>query len=151
MSGLFGTQLALRSEGLSVAQQHNEALRSCQVVIGFGMPYETLLGAICHSVHNAKAIGQFFGRLSAIDEQAVHAYLGHFVKRLISEFDFSSSELEVKPEFKNTPMDFPRPSPTLHFLLPAFFIEITSVCALRDVGTSLPICLASPRSEQRHP
>src|SRR5690606_14046417 len=116
----------------------------CEVVVAFGMPYETLLGAICHSIPNAQAIGRFFRELCAVDEAAVRKYVDHFVARLCAEVDFGSSELEAKPEFRGTPIDFPRPSPALRFLLPAFFAELASVRALRKVIAPLSIRLGNP-------
>jgi hypothetical protein len=139
MSGLSGIQLVLRSERLVLPLFHNEALQSRSAVVAFGMPYEVLLGVICYSVQNAKEAGQFFVRLSSIDQESVRTYLCHFVTRLISELDFSTTDLEAKEEFRNTPMDFPRPSPTLHFVLPAFFSEIASSLAIRDAIRRLPI------------
>ena len=138
MSGLNGTQLALRSQKLVLQQFHNEALQSRPVAVAFGMPYEVLLGAICHSVQNAKEAGQFFVRLSSIDQESVRTYLRHFVWRLNSELDFGTTDLEAKEEFKNTPMDFPRPSPTLRFVFPAFFSEIASSPEIREVVEGLP-------------
>ena len=148
MSGLSGTQLALRSEKLVLPQFHNEGLQSRQIVVAFGMPYEVLLGVICHSVRNAKEAGQFFVHLSTIDPESVRSYLRYFVKRLIAELDFRSTDLEAKEEFRSTPMDFPRPSPTLHFVLPAFFSEITSSAAIRDVIDGLPIQIPRQRGPE---
>ncbi|MGC4115211.1 MAG: hypothetical protein QM765_11500 [Myxococcales bacterium] len=53
--------------------------------------------------------------------------------------DFNDSSLVARPAFRDTPMDFPRPSPTRGFALPAFFSELAAAPALADLAGLLPI------------
>ena len=110
-----------------------------QVSVSFGTPCEVLLGAICHSVQNARAAGAFFARLHALEPEPVRRYLEHFVRRIVAELDFNDPGLAAKPAFRDTPMDFSRPSPTRGFALPAFFSELTALPALADLVAPLPI------------
>ncbi len=139
MSALYGTRSPLRAEAITLPQFHNEAMKMRQVSISFGMPCEVLLGAICHSVQNARAAGAFFARLHALEPQSVRRYLEHFVQRIVAELDFNDPGLAAKPAFRDTPMDFSRPSPTRGFALPAFFSEIAALPALADIVAPLPI------------
>lgn len=116
-----------------------------QVAVGFGMPCEALLGVICHSVQNAKTAGKFFARLHAMSPEPVKVYLGHFVFRINTELDFGDPGLAAKEAFRNTPMDFLRPSPTRGFALPAFFAELVSEPTLHDLAS--PLQLRLPKTE----
>jgi hypothetical protein len=138
MGGLYGTQLNLRKRTISLPAFHNEALDSRIVKVGFGMPFETLLGVICNSLDNAKTAAKFFVELSAIDPLALQQYLRHFANRMITELDLNEFDLPVKPEFLNSPMDFPRPSPTLLNCCPAFFAVIADCPELSASIEALP-------------
>ncbi|MBC8011015.1 MAG: hypothetical protein H7067_13070 [Burkholderiales bacterium] len=139
MRSIYGTQSPLRAESITLPQLHNEALKTRQVSVSFGMPCEVLLGVICHSVQNGQAAGRFFARLHALEPEPVRRYLAHFVHRIVTELDFGDPGLAAKPAFRDTPMDFSRPSPTRGFALPAFFSEIAALPALADLVAPLPI------------
>jgi hypothetical protein len=106
-------------------------------MISCGSPYEILLGAICESTDQAKRLGEFFVVLAEEDLHAVEGYLMHFIQRIQRELDLQSCELEVRPEFRHSPMDFPRPSPTRNFCLPAFFKPIQEAANLSRVAEAL--------------
>lgn len=139
MRALYSSQSPLREEAVTLPQFHNEATKMRQVAVGFGMPCETLLGVICHSVQNARAAAAFFVRLHALEPAPVRRYLEHFARRLDAELDFNDSSLAAKPAFRDTPMDFSRPSPTRGFTLPAFFAELATRPELADLAGLLPI------------
>lgn len=128
----------LRTRNVELPQFHNEAAKLRHVAVAFGMPYETLLGVICHSSQNAKFAGQFFGRLYTEHPDDVRIYLKGFITRIMAELDFEDSGLRVKPDFKSTPMDFVRPSPVRGFMLPAFFAELTMEQELGPLLKTLP-------------
>ena len=111
MSGLFAAEKEFRSRGVQLRYFHNEALEPRTGWLAFGVPYEILLGMLCHSNANVDRAGEFFLSLAKDDCRAVAAYLSGFISRLVEECDTSSSELRVIPERQHTAMDFPRPSP----------------------------------------
>jgi hypothetical protein len=139
MSGLFGTELELRKRHIRSRFNHNSTLESREAIIAFGTPYEILLGALCASVHDASRIGQFFVTLSLDYPREVEQYLLHFVERMKSELNWQDCSLEIKIEYQNSPMDFPRPSPTRNFVIPAFIREIRKSENLARVVSAFPI------------
>lgn len=118
---------------MAVRFWHNPPLERRCTSISCGSPYEILLGAICESAEQAKNLGVFFVELAEENPLAVEAYLLHFIKRIQGELDVQSCELEVRREFRHSPMDFPRPSPARNFCLPAFFKSISEVASLSRV------------------
>lgn len=111
MGGLSGRECDLRRVGVEVSYVYNEAFEERRARIGFGMPYETLLGVLCGgNTNTAKAADVFLG-LCEIDFEATSRYMTGFITTLIQQCDSSSCELNVRQEYKHRPMDFPRPSP----------------------------------------
>jgi hypothetical protein len=151
MNRLSGTQLALRSEKLILSHTQDESLSPREVVVAFGMPYESLLGVICHSIFNAKEAGRFFAKLAGIDQPSVADYLSCFVARLRSELDFDTPHLEVKKEFRNTPMDFPRRSPSLFVCLPVFWFQLMDIPEVAALAGALPDVKPPPRKPETIP
>ena len=143
MNSPSGLHHPLRAETILLSQLHADSSQPRQVAVGFGLPYETLLSVICHSVQNARAVGQLFRRLHAIDAAATRRYLARFFDRLLDELDFTDPGLRVKPPLRDTPMDFARPSPTRGFTLPAFCAELSPVPELAELGARLPLRSAS--------
>ena len=119
MPGLYGTELELRKCGIPLHYFNNEALESRTVTLRFGTPYETLLGMICYSSANAERAAEFFVGLFESHSAAVTAYLSGFITRLAAETDLRTCELDILPDYRHTPMDFPRPSPA-HMVLREF-------------------------------
>jgi hypothetical protein len=111
MRGLSAYELKFRSQGIVLSYFHNEALEGREGKLAFGVPYETLLGMICRGDSNLDRAAAFFIRLSQEQFQPVADYLAGFIRCLTTELDFSSCDLAAKAEYRNTPMDFPRPSP----------------------------------------
>lgn len=111
MGGLYGQELELRRRGIEISFFHNEALESRRTKLAFGMPYEILLGVLCNSNANTAAAATFFLDLLQFDFEPTRRYLEGFIFVLNQQCDLSSCELEVRAEYKHTPMDFPRPSP----------------------------------------
>src|SRR5687768_5825585 len=116
MGGLFAPEKEFRSRGLHLPYFHNEALESRTGKLAFGVPYEILLGMLCHTNANVERAAEFFLGLAKDDFSAVAAYLSGFITRLAEECDCHSPELRVKPEKLQTAMDFPRPSPALRLV-----------------------------------
>jgi hypothetical protein len=111
MGGLYGRDLDLRRRGIEVSFFHNEALEPRRAKLAFGMQYEILLGVLCNSNANTATAATFFLELLQVDFDPACRYLEGFVFVLNQQCDLSSCELEVRREYKHTPMDFPRPSP----------------------------------------
>lgn len=145
MGGLWGQQLELRKRTISLPAFHNHALDSRQVKVGFGMPFETLLGVICYSLDNGKTAAKFFVELCAIDPESMQQYFRHFSTRLVTELDLTQLDLPVKDEFINSPMDFPRPSPALLNCCPSFFAKIADCPTLSVAIESLPEIMRTRR------
>jgi hypothetical protein len=111
MGGLHGHELELRRRSIEVLFFHNEALEPRRATLAFGMPYEFLLGVLCNSSAKTASAATFFLESLQIEPEATSRYLAGFVVALNRQCDFSSCELHVRPEFKDMPMDFPRPLP----------------------------------------
>jgi hypothetical protein len=111
MTGLSDGEAEFRRRGLQLAYVHNEALEPRTGKLAFGIPYEILLGMLCHSNANVEKAANFFLTLAKEHFPAVAEYLAGFVSRIGKECDFSATDLRVKPEMRHTAMDFPRPSP----------------------------------------
>ena len=109
--GLSASEFDLRSRGVTLRFFHNEALESRATKLAFGIPYETLLGLLCYGAENPGIALEFFVNLSRDYPDETEAYLCCFLDRITAELDLGSDQLKVKPQFTNTPMDFPRPSP----------------------------------------
>jgi CheY-like chemotaxis protein len=110
MGGLFAPEKEFRSRGLQLEYFHNEALEPRAGKLAFGIPYEILLGMLCHSYANVERAAEFFINLTNDDAPAVVAYLSGFISRVTGECDLRSTDLRAKPEHRHTAMDFPRPS-----------------------------------------
>ena len=139
MNSLHGLPHPLRAETIQLSRLHTDPLQTRSVTVEFGMPYETLLGVICHSVQNARAVGQLFRRLHAVDAAATGRYLTRFVERLLEELDFGDPSLRAKAGYRDTPMDFVRPTPTRGFTLPAFCAELSALPDLAELMAKLPL------------
>lgn len=111
MSGFSGTELEFRRQGIILEYWHNDSLEKRSSKLAIGVPYEILLGMLSHSNENVSRAAAFFLQLGKEHHSAVAAYLAGFISRLAAECQSSSCELEVKEEYRSTPMDFPRPSP----------------------------------------
>jgi hypothetical protein len=111
MGGLFAPEIEFRSRGLQLPYFHNEALEPRTGKLAFGIPYEILLGMLCHSNANVERAAAFFISLAKDDTPAVVGYLSGFISRVTDECDLRSTDLKAKPERRHTAMDFPRPSP----------------------------------------
>ena len=90
---------------------HNEAIEKRTVKLAFGIPYDILIGVLCHSQSNAERAAEFFRDLARDDMSAVAVYLIGFFSRLQAECDLHTVDLKVRPERRHTPLGFPRPSP----------------------------------------
>jgi len=111
MGGLFAPEKEFRNRGLQLQYFHNEALELRTGKLAFGIPYEILLGMLCHSNANVERAAEFFLALAKDDCPAVVGYLSGFISRVTGECDLRASDLNVKSEHRHTAMDFPRPSP----------------------------------------
>jgi hypothetical protein len=111
MGGLFGQEIEFRGRGIQLPYFHNEALEPRTGKLAFGIPYEILLGMLCHSNANCEHAAEFFLALAKDDLSAVAGYLCGFIARLTEECDLHTTDLRVLPEGRHTAMDFPRPSP----------------------------------------
>jgi hypothetical protein len=112
MGGLSGQEAEFRRRGLQLPYWHNQALETRTAKLAFGIPYEILLGILCHSNANVERAADFFLSLAKDDMRATAGYLAGFIARLAEDCDPRTGDLAVTPEKKHTAMDFPRPSPT---------------------------------------
>jgi hypothetical protein len=111
MGGLSGREAEFRRRCLQLPYWHNEALESRTAKLAFGVPYEILLGVLCHSDANVVKAAEFYLGLAKDNLRATGAYLSGFFARLADDCDLQSGDLSAKPQKRDTPMDFPRPSP----------------------------------------
>lgn len=112
MSGLTGQEAEFRRRCLQLPYWHNEAMESRTAKLAFGIPYEILLGILCHSNANVERAADFFLNLAKADMRATAGYLAGFIARLSEDCDPRTADLAVTPEKGYAAMDFPRPSPT---------------------------------------
>ena len=136
---MFAEEIKFRKRGLTIRGLFPPTFEQQTVQVGYGTPYEILLCAISQSSHNAEHLGRFYAKLHGENPRAVRGYLEHFVSRISRELDWSDCALRVLPEYRDSPMDFDRSSPTLLHLIPAFFREIRKVEGLNNIGDGLPI------------
>jgi hypothetical protein len=113
MSGMSGQEMEFRRRAIDLPYWHNESLEQQAGRLACGTPYEILLGILCHSNANVDSAAAFFRSLYETHPDAVACYLKGFIARLHEECDTHNCELRATPAKRMTPIDFPRPSPTL--------------------------------------
>src|SRR5712671_711487 len=106
MGGLFGPESEFRRRGLQLPYFHNEALELRTGRLAFGIPYEILLGILCHSNANVERAAEFFLALTKDDSPAVAGYLSGFISCLAEECDLHATDLKARPEKRHTAIDF---------------------------------------------
>src|SRR5689334_8183310 len=101
--GLFAHEAEFRRRLVQFTYWHNPALEKRTADIGFGTPYEILLGVLCERSDNAERVAKVYLSLADVDFESVTGYLRGFIERISSDLDLHTCELTIRPENRHRP------------------------------------------------